>query len=290
MSSNRLRFFCLCKLVAAISVVAMGCRAVPPAMEVAPTDVASQPEGVPRELSKVILPTYTIEPPDVLMIDAIHVVPRPPYHLKTLDVISLQVLGTPSDSPISGSYPVEPGGWVRLGQLYGAVKVSGMTVDEASQAIETHLRQFLKEPKVSGTLAETAGKQQITGQHLVGPDGTVTLGTYGSVPVVGLTIAQAKAALEQHLSTYLEEPEISVDVFGYNSKVYYVVTQGAGMGDGLYRFPVTGNETVLDAISQINGLQQVSSKKIWIARPTQGCEQVQILPVSWEAITSPGFR
>ncbi len=26
--------------------------------------------------------------------------------------------------------------------------------------------------------------------------------------------------------------EVAVDVFGYNSKVYYVVTQGAGLGDG----------------------------------------------------------
>ena len=75
-------------------------------------------------------------------------------------------------------------------------------------------------------------------------------------------------------------------MFAYNSKVYYIVTQGAGMGDGVYRFPVTGNETVLDAISQINGLQQVSSKRIWIARPTDEPGKVQMLPVKWEDITA----
>ena len=72
----------------------------------------------------------------------------------------------------------------------------------------------------------------------------------------------------------------------YNSKVYYVITQGAGLGDSVRRLPVTGNETVLDAISQINGLSQVSSKKIWIARPAPhnfGCQQ--ILPIEWDAIT-----
>ena len=67
--------------------------------------------------------------------------------------------------------------------------------------------------------------------------------------------------------------------------VFYIITEGAGLGDSVRRLPVTGNETVLDAISQINGLSQVSSKKMWIARPAPhnfGCQQ--ILPVEWDAI------
>ena len=77
-----------------------------------------------------------------------------------------------------------------------------------------------------------------------------------------------------------------MDVYAYNSKVYYVITQGAGLGDGVFRFPITGNETVLDAISQINGLQQVSSTKIWVARPTDEPGKVQNLPVNWQQITA----
>jgi polysaccharide export outer membrane protein len=241
---------------------------------------------VPRELSKVVLPAYVIEPPDVLMIDAIHVVPRPPYHLRTLDSLSIQVQGTLPDAPIEGGYSVEPGGLVKLGARYGSVQVGGLTVEQAEAAITKHLGAYLKEPVVSVALADTTARQQVAGQHLVGPDGTVTLGIYGSVSVVGMTIAQARAAIEQHLSEYLEKPEISLDVFAYNSKVYYIVTQGAGLGDGVYRFPVTGNETVLDAISQINGLQHVSSKRIWIARPTDEPCKVQVLPVKWEDITA----
>ena len=50
--------------------------------------------------------------------------------------------------------------------------------------------------------------------------------------------------------------------------------------------PITGNETVLDALAQVNGLSRLSSKNIWIARPTPGdvcCDQ--ILPVDWAEIT-----
>ena len=78
---------------------------------------------------------------------------------------------------------------------------------------------------------------------------------------------QARQRIEAHLSQMLRSPEVSVDVVGYNSKTYYIITEGAGFGDGVNRFPVTGNETVLDAISQINGLSQVSSKKIWVCGP-----------------------
>jgi polysaccharide biosynthesis/export protein len=135
-------------------------------------------------------------------------------------------------------------------------------------------------------LAATAGQQQITGEHLVGPDGTIKLGTYGSVYVTGMTLDQAQAAVERHLTEFLEDPKVSVDVFAYNSKVYYIITEGAGLGDRVDRLPITGNETVLDAISQINGLSRLSSKKIWIARPAPGgMECDQILPVCWEDIT-----
>ena len=63
--------------------------------------------------------------------------------------------------------------------------------------------------------------------------------------------------IERHLSTYLEAPQVAVDVFAYNSKTYYVITQGAGQGDDVTEFPITGNETVLDAIAQLGGLSQL---------------------------------
>ena len=88
------------------------------------------------------------------------------------------------------------------------------------------------------------------------------------------------------MSKDLDTPKISLDVFAYNSKVYYVIIEGAGTGDKVFRVPVTGNETVLDAIAQIGGLMEISSKEICIARPAPsgvGCDQ--ILRVDWQAIT-----
>ncbi len=242
--------------------------------------------SVPTEKDKSTLPTYVIEPPDILLIDAIKLVPKSPYHIESLDVVQISVSGTLIDQPISGQYPVDPSGVVDLGPAYGKVHILGQTVDEAQKTIEKHLRKTLKAPEVSVSLGQTAGQQQIAGEHLVGPDGTVNLGTYGTVYVAGMTVAEAKQAIEEQLTNYLEEPRVSVDVFAYNSKVYYVITEGAGSGDTLVRVPITGNETVLDALAQVNGLSRLSSKNIWIARPAPGgvnCDQM--LPVNWNEIT-----
>jgi protein involved in polysaccharide export with SLBB domain len=254
------------------------------------------PIFAPRELEKAVLPPYRIEPPDVLVVSAVHLAPPPSYPLRSGDLLFIQVplAFVYSFAPIEGDYPIGPGGLVNLGPHYGSVNVAGMTVEQAREAIKRHLQAQIKredmvEISLSVALTSTAGLQQVEGQHLVGPDGTVTLGMYGSVPVVGLTLGEAKQVIEQYLRRYFEYPEVSIDVLGFNSKVYYVVTEGAGLGDTVIRLPVTGNETVLDGIANINGVPQVSSKRIWVARP--GCNrfgQDQILPVDYEAITKRG--
>jgi protein involved in polysaccharide export with SLBB domain len=133
----------------------------------------------------------------------------------------------------------------------------------------------------------TRGPQQVRGEHLVRPDGTVSLGAYGEAYVAGMTLAQARQAIAAQLSQALPNPEVTVDVLANNSKVYYVIYDGGCFGQQMFRRPLVGGETVLDAISELRGLPAASStKRIWIARPVPGqvgCRQV--LPVDWAAIT-----
>jgi polysaccharide export outer membrane protein len=139
--------------------------------------------------------------------------------------------------------------------------------------------------------------QPVKGQHLVRPDGTINLGLYGStVYVAGMTLDQVRAVVADAIQSRLDPKvtkvkleDITVDVLAYNSKVYYVITDGAGYGEQVYSVPITGNETVLDAIARINGLPPVSSKKhIWVARRTLDGGKNNILPVDWCAITQRG--
>jgi polysaccharide export outer membrane protein len=249
---------------------------------------------LPVELQKASLPPYVIEPPDILLLDAVRVIPRPPYHIEPLDMLLIQVQNLPAVEPIEGIYAVTPDGRVTLGLTYGSVKVAGLTLEEAKAAIEKQLKGLgLKDPRAVVSIAQSRAMQQIRGEHLVRPDGTVSLGIYGSVYITGMTVPEARAAIEQQLTQYLERPEISLDILAFNSKVFYVIADGGGYGQQVIRLPVTGNETVLDAIAQINGLPQMASKHhIWVARPAPAqpdCKAGdQILQVDWNAITKCG--
>lgn len=242
----------------------------------------------PKELAKMSLPQYYLEPPDIITVEAIHIVPRAPYVLRTYDVVFLDIMGTPPEETISGNYTVHPGGQVHLGANYGSVVIGGLTSEDAEKEILRTLRQRLRTPSVSLRITQMSEMQQINGEHLIAPDGYITLGSYGRVYVNSLTLPECREAVELHLSTQLEHPIVAVDVFAYNSKEYYVVLQGGPTGDQVISFPYTGNETVLKAIANVNGLAPTSSKRIWIARPIANTNKPLILPVDWVAVTAYG--
>lgn len=246
------------------------------------------PIPIPREQAKVTLPDYIIEPPDILRIEGFGLVPKSPYEIRVFDVVAISSDGLDEDD-LTGEYTVQPDGTIPLGHNFGTIRALGKTREQLEAEILKRVKQSYREPSVWVNLVSIGAQQQITGEHLVSMDGKVNLGSYGRVRVVGMTIEEAQAAVQEHLAQYLDQPQISLDVVAYNSKVYFVVTQGAGLGDQVAILPARGNETVLDAIGQIQGLQSNSSTRMWIARP--GFNEAggdQILPIDWIAITQRG--
>ena len=252
---------------------------------------------VPRELRKTALPEYRVEPPDVLLIEAVNNLRPAAAPVRAGEPLLIQVDRTipvqPSASQvtqkfknINGTYVIGTDGYVNLGPEYGKVLCANQPLSEVQRRVETHLKQILTSPQVLVTLPNPAARQIVAGPHHIRPDGTVGLGIYGSVFVAGMTLTETKYAIERHLSAHMHAPEVVVDVLGYNSKYYYVIADGAGAGERVHRIPSVGNETVLDAISQVSGLPSVACKsRIWIARPSPNrCGPDQVLPVDWDAI------
>ena len=111
-------------------------------------------------------------------------------------------------------------------------------------------------------------------------DGTVGLGIWGSVAVTGLTLEQAAEAIRKHMAKFKFEKVtrgnlvVIVDVVAYNSKRYYVITDGGGFGEQVYPFPITGSETVLDAIANVRAC------RTWRASGTSGSPGGRRTPAS----------
>lgn len=258
---------------------------------------------LPRELDMATIPAYRVAPPDILILEAVNNIRPAKDPLRAGDQLVIRASNTLPIDPsgdatmnefkiIRNVYQVQTDGTVDLGPEYGSVAVEGMTVIEAKGAVEAHLKDAvgLANPRVAVELPDVNGRQEISGEHLVRPDGTVSLGIYGSVYVAGMTVEEIKQAVEVHLEEFIHQPEIQVDISAYNSKKYYVITDGGGFGETVNPLPYTGNETVLDAIANIQGLSEVSSKTLWVSRPSpNGTDCAQRLPVDWRAITEDGI-
>jgi polysaccharide export outer membrane protein len=201
--------------------------------------------------------------------------------------------------PVVGSMPVGPVA------VQGAFPPPGLQVPDAPREFQKRaLSAYIIEPPdilivqvVPGAIPALKNLQPISGTHLVRMDGTIGLGIYGSVFVAGRTLDQARVEVARLLASRFKDLEVDklvdnirVDISVYNSKFYYVITDGGGYGEQVIRIPSTGNETVLDALSAIQGLPpQASKKKIWVARATLDSHAgPHVLPVDWCGITQRG--
>jgi protein involved in polysaccharide export with SLBB domain len=136
--------------------------------------------------------------------------------------------------------------------------------------------------------AHETSRESMSGKYLVNADGAIELGGgIGSVTVAGMTIEEVQSAIARRLEGGDDAPRVCASVLAQYSHVYYVIHKASECeGDQVCRIPVIGNETVLDAVSQINNLGDLDDKHIWIARPQAGVHSDTILPVQWREISS----
>ena len=183
-------------------------------------------------------------------------VSMPDYVVEPPDLVLVEVLEALPGRPISGERLVRPDGKISLG-FYGDVYVAGLTIPEIKEKIIFHLRKFLTD--------EVLG-------------------------LVELDPETGSAKTDKEGKPVLVDPKdcdrVFVDVTAYNSKKYYVLGDVAAPG----QLPITGNETVLDALNFAGGLIPTAApQNIRLVRPAPPgacCEQV--LPVNLAAIMSAG--
>lgn len=181
-------------------------------------------------------------------------VSMPEYVVEPPDLLLVEVLDALPARPISGERLVRPDGKISLG-FYGEVYVAGLTTTEIKEKVVLHLREFLTDEVLGLVRADESDRD-------------------GSGENKWVRIEPKNSAT------------VFVDVVAYNSKAYYVQGDVAQPG----RMPITGNETVLDAINYAGGLIATAApQNIRLVRPAPPgacCEQV--LPINLAAIVSGG--
>lgn len=118
------------------------------------------------------------------------------------------------------------------------------------------------------------------------PDGTINLGQYGNLQVLGKTTTEIEKMVAAAVAAKTKDAGfISVRLSSRQTKVYYVVGEVNAPG----RFILNGNETVLDGLMQAGGLTDKASRdNIILSRPSKPNCPRMVLPVCWRQIVQLG--
>lgn len=98
-----------------------------------------------------------------------------------------------------------------------------------------------------------AGSQRSAAEagNWVHNDGTIFYPYIGRINVEGLRVTEIRNLLEEHLSSYIESPQVEVTVAAFRSKRVYVTGEVRNPGT----IPVTNVPmTILDAVNQVGGI------------------------------------
>jgi protein involved in polysaccharide export with SLBB domain len=138
---------------------------------------------------------------------------------------------------------------------------------------------LLAQPASLGSTIRLPGDQPVL------PDGTIKLGRYGPLLVVGKTVDQVEAEVNQRIGPKTEDDRVIVRLVSRESKVYYVLGEVNAPGS----FQLKGRETVLDAIVAAGGLTSNASRcKILLSHPTAPDSCRIVLPVDYYSIVQLG--
>ena len=120
----------------------------------------------------------------------------------------------------------------------------------------------------------------LTRQVVVLPDGTFSFPLAGRFAAAGKTVEELSAAVEEKLTRYIPEPDLSVIVQQVNSQVVYVIGKVNRPG----HIPLNRNIDVLQALAMAGGLNVFADEKdIRIFRRTEN--QTMVIPFNYNAVT-----
>lgn len=99
--------------------------------------------------------------------------------------------------------------------------------------------------------------QEFNGNHLIRPDGRITVNLVGEVPAAGLTPEELTNSLREKIKKYVVDPDVTVAVLAINSKRFFI--QGEVNRPGEYKLVVPTK--VLEALVNAGGFRDFAKTK-----------------------------
>jgi polysaccharide export outer membrane protein len=120
------------------------------------------------------------------------------------------------------------------------------------QAFEPPANQPYELGRGDAITVDAIGRPEISGKHIIGPDGSITLPIVGSVQIADKTREEASATIQHALSPYYSDIVVSISVDQYTSN--QILLLGAVEHPGILTFDKT--PTLLEVISRGGALPE----------------------------------
>jgi polysaccharide export outer membrane protein len=106
---------------------------------------------------------------------------------------------------------------------------------------------------------------EFSGQHMIRPDGKITINLVGEVKASGVTPEELGNEIKERLKKYIVDPDVSVSVLAVKSRKFYIQGEVNKPGEYLLVTPIK----VLEALVNAGGFKDFANqKKIVILTPT----------------------
>lgn len=129
------------------------------------------------------------------------------------------------------------------------------------------------------------GEAELTGQFLVGSQGTIAYPLVGDVRAAGLTVGEFTQSLQQALQAFVRAPNVSVQVTNY--RPFYIL--GEVQRPGTY--PYSTDLTVLNAVATAGGFTYRANRgRVYIRRANETEERAYPLTIATPVLPGDTVR
>ncbi|HYD88949.1 MAG TPA: polysaccharide biosynthesis/export family protein [Vitreimonas sp.] len=126
---------------------------------------------------------------------------------------------------------------------------------------------------------------ELTGQFVVGSQGTISYPLVGTVEAAGLTVSEFSEQLQQALSEYIRQPNVSVEVANY--RPFFIL--GEVQRPGTY--PYSANLTVLNAVATAGGFTyRANRNRVFIRHANEPDERAYPLTIATPVMPGDTIR
>jgi polysaccharide export outer membrane protein len=129
------------------------------------------------------------------------------------------------------------------------------------------------------------GEPDLTGQYLVGSQGTIAYPLVGEVNAAGMTLLEFTEVLQTALEAFLRSPNVSIEVANY--RPFFILGEVTRPGT----YPYSANLTVLNAVATAGGFTyRANRRRIFIRHAGETEEQGYRLTITTPVLPGDTVR